>query len=92
MPPLRLLQLQLLTIPALAAGAQRKEGKRKASKEAQTLGKPRAALLSLGDSGSPGACLCPNHCGGSPVAFRDPSRWQSPLSVVSSLWWLQVGS
>lgn len=38
MPLLLLLQLQLLTIPALAAGAQRKESKKKARKEAQPAG------------------------------------------------------
>lgn len=90
-PVLLLLQLELLTIPALADGAQRKEGKKRGRRRL-----PWAKLYtgrpSLCELGSPRACLSHNHCGGSPVAFCDPSRWQSPLSVASSLWWLQVGS
>lgn len=42
--------------------------------------KPRTRRPSLGELGSPGVCLCHNRGGGSPVTFRDPSRWRSPLS------------
>lgn len=71
---------------------RRREEGREEEREHRPLAKPRISRLSLGDLGSPGACLWHKHRGGSPVVFCDLSRWQSPLSVVWSLWRLQVGS
>lgn len=80
---LLLLQLQLLTIPAITAGA-REEG-REEEREHRPLAKPRISRLSLGDLGSPGACLWHKHRGGSPVVFYDLSRWQSPFGRLEPL-------
>lgn len=71
---------------------RRREEGGEEEREHRPLAKPRISRLSLGDLGSPGACLWHKHRGGSPVVFCDLSRWQSPLSVVWSLWRLQVGS
>ncbi|KAB0369645.1 hypothetical protein FD755_018638, partial [Muntiacus reevesi] len=82
----------LAAAAASAAPAANNSCSRRRPRRHRPLAKPRIARLSLGDLGSPGACLWHKPRGGSPVVFCDLSRRQSPLSVVWSFWRLQVGS
>lgn len=62
---LLLLQLQLLTIPAITAGAGRKG--REEEREHRPLAKPRISRLSLGDLGAQGVPLAQ-------APWREPCR------------------